>query len=160
MNRQYLYYQLVPKNVHQDLSRIDIYFKSKIQGYRLVYLFEVISIVAFNIRKKGKPAQLQIKYIKKLVPQGDKYLKGLLELEIIKRSGQYVPGKSSFKYVFSRKYQSRNLSFLLNDNQLILRLKNVKAEYNKEKAKSQRRKFLFWFLYLRCQERYCKNCKI
>ena len=122
------YYQLIPEKIHQEFSSIEISLKLKIKGYSSDHLREVVSILSYNIRKDGKPVQLQIEYIKNLVPQGDKYLKGLRDLNIIVRSGQYIPGKSSYKYIFARNYQSQYISVLLRDIKLIRRIHYARAK--------------------------------
>jgi len=81
------YYQLIPEKIYQHLDEIDGLLKPEIKGYSSDNLKEVISIVACHIRKDDEPAQLQMTYIKKLIPQGDKYLIGLINLRFIHRSG-------------------------------------------------------------------------
>src|ERR1035437_9564633 len=101
MDKGKKYIQLIPEKIYRDFSRIESLLKPTIKGYSADYLNEIISIISCHVRKEESTAQLQITYIKKLVPQADRYLKGLMELGIIQRSEQYIPGIKSYKYSFS-----------------------------------------------------------
>ena len=138
MNTGKKYYQLIPEKVFQNLNTIEDLLRPGIKGYSIDNLKEVISIVSCHVRKEGEPAQLQITYIKKLVPQGDKYLSGLIDLGIIERSGIAIKGQTSYKYNFSPEYQSRYLSFPLNNASLIRRIEKAQESFRKEAAKSIR----------------------
>jgi hypothetical protein len=83
-------------------------------------MMEVISLVAYRIRKDGS-SQLQMAYVKKLVPQGDKYLKKLVDLGFIMRFGLYEPNVKSYKYGFPPKYQSNYIYLPLDNTRLIRR---------------------------------------
>ena len=89
------YYQLMPSKVKEALPTIDSLVGSEIAGYCRDYLKEVVSIVACHVRKDEEAAPLKVAYIKKLVPQGDKYLNALIDLGIIERTGYYTPGQVS-----------------------------------------------------------------
>ena len=73
------YFQLIPEKVYQNLPAIDDTIGSMIKGYSADCLKEVISIVATHTRKDVVATQLQMTYIKELVPQGDKYLRCLID---------------------------------------------------------------------------------
>lgn len=133
------YYTLIPEKVYADIDRLDESFKQlSIHGYKLSNLMEIISIVACHTRKDVKTSQLQMTYINKLVPSGQHYMKGLLELGIIERSDFYTPGSASFQYRFSDDYQSKYLSFPLKDNKLIYRIENAQAGLRKKTSGSIR----------------------
>jgi hypothetical protein len=104
---------------------IEELLKPEIKGFSPDCLKEVISILSCHIREEDGSAPLLMEYIKKLVPQGDKYLSGLIELGIIERSGQYIPGSTSYKYNFASDYQSKYLSFVLDNAKLIRRIEKV-----------------------------------
>jgi hypothetical protein len=126
------YFQLIPEKIIQNISGIEGNIKPKIKGYLRENLYEVVSIVASQTRKDGNPAQLQMIYIKKLVPQGDLYLHGLLSLNVIFRSGNAVKGKTSYQYTFTPEYFSKFISLPLNNQKLINRI--MKAHEQKNKA--------------------------
>jgi len=132
------YFQLIPDIVYQNLNTIENILRPGIKGFSSDNLKEVISIVACHVRKEDESAQLQITYIKKLVPQGDRYLSGLIDLDIIQRSGFPIPGQTSFKYNFSPKYHSRYISIPLNNAKLIKRIETVQESFRKETAKTIR----------------------
>ena len=139
MNQVKKYYQLIPEKVCQDLFLIEDLIISRIKGFTRDNLKEIISIVACHVRKDGEPAQLQMEYIRKLVPQGDKYLLSLIDLGIVDRSG--IASKQqgiSFKYNFSPEYQSKYLSLPLTNASLIRRIEKAQETFRKEAAKSAR----------------------
>lgn len=128
----------MPEKVYQSLSFIEDLIGPEIKGYSLDNLKEVISIVACHIREDQNRTPLKMTYIKKLVPQGDKYLLVLVDLGIIQRSGYAIKGQTSFKYNFAPEYQSRYVSIPLNNAKLIRRIEKAQEGFNKEAAKSVR----------------------
>jgi len=131
------YIQLIPEKINKNILGIERTIQP-INGYCRDNLFQVISIVASQTRKNGEPAQLQITYIKKLVPQGDKYLKELIKTGIIQRSGFPVKGQSSYKYNFAPDYLSKYFSIHLTNAKLIRRIEQARTQNNKVAAKSIR----------------------
>lgn len=138
MKKERRYCQLMPEKIYQNFSDIEVVIKPKIKGYSRDHLKEVISIVACHVRKTGEPSQLQITYFKNLVAQGDKYLKALIELNIIQRSGNSIVGKTSYKYDFSDEYRSRYVSLPLNNAKLTRRIELAQKETYKKDTKSAR----------------------
>ena len=132
------YYQLIPEKVLKELPAIVGLLSTEIKGFCPDYLKEIISIVACHIRKDSEEAPFKMTYIKKIVPQGDKYLKGLIELEIIKRSGTAIIGQTSYKYSFAPDYKSKFLPVPLNNQKLIRRIELASEDMRKEAAKSIR----------------------
>ena len=133
------YYQLIPEKVLQALSDIVNLLRTEIKGFSEDCLKQVISIVACHIRKDNSEVPLKVTYIKKTVPQGDKYLKGLNELEIIIRSGTAIKGETSYKYSFAPDYKSKFISVPLNNQKLIRRIELANEVLRKEAAKSIRK---------------------
>jgi hypothetical protein len=132
------YYQLIPAKVYKELSTIESLLSKEIKGFSSDNLKQVISIVAYNTRKNEGSAQLQLAYIKKLVAQGDRYLKGLIELNIIQRSGNAIKGHCSYQYNFAPEYYSKYISLSLKNPKLILRIEKAKKEFQKNVSKSIR----------------------
>jgi hypothetical protein len=133
------YYQILPEKVYQELSVIAELIRPEIKGFSLDYLKEVISIVACHVRKDNGPTPLSMWSINKLVPQGQFYLMGLINLDVIKRSGQFIPKANiCYQYDFTPEYQSKYLSFPLNNPKLILRIQTVWNNLRKQDAKSIR----------------------
>lgn len=121
------YYQLVPANVLNSINDIEAVIMPKIKGYKREYLYEVVSILASHVRKDNKPAQLQISYIKQLVPQGDRYLHELINLRIIDRTGTPLKGLQSYQYSFSETYYSRYIAVALLNQFLINRINKTRG---------------------------------
>lgn len=138
MNTSKPYYQLIPEKVFQDFSTIIDLLRPQIKGFNTDYLKELISILSIHIRKDQEATPLKMKYIKILVPQGDKYLKGLIDLGIIERSGFAKVGESCYKYNFSPEYFSKYLSFPLHNAKLILRIEKANEEIRKDPVNSVR----------------------
>lgn len=132
------YFQLIPEKIIQSIAGIERKIQPKIKGYCSDNLKEVISIVACHVRKDKGSSQLQMTYIKNLVPQGDKYLIGLIDLNIIQRSGFPVKGQSSYQYNFTPEYLSKYISLPLRNAKLILRIEQARTKYIKVAAKSIR----------------------
>lgn len=137
-NQKPKYYQLIPAKIFNELSGIEDLVKPKIKGYCSDYLKEVISIVASSTRKNINSSQLQITYLRKLVPQGDSYLKKLIDLNIILRTGNAIVGQSSYQYIFAPEYQSKYIVLPLNNAKLIRRIEMARKERLKEAVKSIR----------------------
>jgi len=112
-NRKSTYHQLIPEKIYRYFSVIEDLLRPEIKGFSSDNLKEIISIVAYHIRKNEGSAQLQMTYIKKLVPQGDRYLNGLIDLNIIQRSCNAIKGQCSYQYNFSPDYQSKYISLPL-----------------------------------------------
>ncbi|MBA7533400.1 hypothetical protein ES705_25639 [subsurface metagenome] len=133
------YYQLIPEKILQHLPDIESLIRPQIKGFSSDNLKEIISIIAYNIRKNEEgSAPLKITFIKKLVPQGDKYLLALIDLGIVTRSGNYIPGEISYRYNFSTEYQSKYIHTKLRNQKLVCRVRGVYDEKNKEVRKQVR----------------------
>lgn len=121
------------------VEEIEKKIKGDISGYKRDYLLETISAVATRQRKNDNgeylPAQIQKSYLKKLIPQGDKYLDGLVNTNIIRRSGQYTPGERSFEYSIEPNFKSPYARLPLTNAKLIRRLQVV---YNNKKTKNSK----------------------
>ena len=138
MNQPTKYYQLVPEKVFQNLPVIAELLSQDITGFHIDHLKEILSIVACHIRKDENCTPLKITYIKKLVPQGDKYLSGLINLDVIQRSGIAIKGQASYKYNFAPDYLSKYISLPLNNAKLIRRIESAHQELRKQDTKSIR----------------------
>ncbi len=132
------YYQVIPERVLKDLPVITDLLAPDIKGFDVDCLKEVISIVAIHVQKNSGSAPLKMVYLKKLVPQADKYITGLISLGVIEREGQYIPGEISYSYRFTPEYNSKYKTIALDNAKLIRRIKTVWNDLNKEAAKSIR----------------------
>lgn len=133
-----IYHQLIPERILQSIQDIEAAIKPHIVGYSRINLFQVISIVAYHTRKDKEGAPLKIRYVMNLVPQGDKYLKKLVDYGIIERLGNAVPGKTSYLYRIADQYYSKYESIKLTDQRLIRRIDQARQKIHKEIAKSTR----------------------
>jgi len=138
MNEGRIYYQLIPAKVKEALPTIEGIISPEIKGYCRDNLKEVISIVACHVRKDEEATPLKMNYIKMLVPQGDKYLMSLIDLDIIERSGYYIPGQVAYKYSFTSDYDSKYTTSSLTNTKLIRRIEQAHEKLRQEAAKSVR----------------------
>lgn len=132
------YYQLMPEKIYQVFDTVSDLLKPTIKGYSDDYLKEIISIIAYHIQKSKGTAPLKIEYLKKLVPQGDRYLMGLIDIGIVQRSGYAVKGQSSFKYCFTPEYFSKYISLSMDNAKLKRRIELARDGFRKEASLSIR----------------------
>ncbi len=135
MKKGQIHIQLIPEEVHKLLPIIESILQSEIKGFLSDNLREVISIVACHVRSEEDYTPLKMQYIKRLVPQGDKYLNGLMKLGIIQRSGFPIPGQTCYKYKFIEEYQSKYCQVPLHNPRLKRRIEKVQEEFRKESTK-------------------------
>jgi len=136
MNQGQKYYQLIPEKVFNELPAISELIKADIKGFSEDNLREIISIIACHIRKDdNEDPPLRMKYIRKIVPYGERYLNGLIELGIIKRSPYYIPGEISYRYNFTENYLSRYITAPLTNTKIIYRIENAYQDLGKESIK-------------------------
>lgn len=138
MNSKKKYYQLIPENVINIIPDLSELLMPEIKGYSEDCLKEVISIVASHTRKDENCTPLKMTFIKKIVPQGDKYLTALIDLGIIQRSGTAIKGVISYKYSFAPEYFSKYKAISLNNAKLIRRIEKIFEDLQKEVMKSIR----------------------
>jgi hypothetical protein len=138
MNDRKLYYQLIPEKIKEALPAIEGIMAPEIKGYSRDCLKEVISIVACHVRKDEEATPLKMTYIKKLVPQGDKYLTALIDLGIIERTGYYVPGQAAYRYSFAPDYESKYIASFLDNAKLTRRIEKVFEQFTREATKKVR----------------------
>lgn len=128
------YYQLIPEkvlNVWPELCEL----LNDIPGFRDSYLKQAISIVAFSLQKGGEAAPLKMAYLKKVISQGDQYIKALLDVGILARFGGYKPGKASYKYRFAEGYESEYKTLKVTDAKLIRRIEALELHLKRRNSK-------------------------
>jgi len=130
------YYQILPEKIYYEISTISELIRPIIKGFSEDNLKEVISIIACHIRRDNGPTPLSMAYINKLVPQGQFYLTGLMNLEVVLRCGQYIPGQLCYQYDFASEYQSKYIPIPLDNAKLILRINTVWEELRNESSRS------------------------
>lgn len=138
MNKEKKYYQIMPELVYKDLETISELMAPCMSGFQLDNLKEVLSIISCQIQKSNGTAPLKMSYIKKLVPQGDKYIRGLMDLAIITRTGRALKGVASYRYSFAPEYDSKYIPHPLLNQKLIRRIEAAQEGLRRECAKSVR----------------------
>ncbi|MBN2611116.1 MAG: hypothetical protein JXB00_06130, partial [Bacteroidales bacterium] len=138
MRKHCQYWFCLPAKVAEHLPEIEELIRPTIKGFSPDNLKEVISILSCHIRKDEADTPLKMNYLKMLVPQGDRYLKGLIDLGIIARSGHYMPGKFSYNYTFDPEYWSKYVTAPLRDARLKRRIEKAQDILRKEADQSVR----------------------
>lgn len=136
MNDNKPYFQLIPEKIFQVLLDIESIMKPEIKGFQPDYLKEIISIIALHVRKDdNEDSPLKMKYLRRIIPYAERYLNGLVDLGIIKRSPYYIPKEISYRYNFTPEYQSRYISLPLDNSKMIFRIKEAYNDLGKEAVK-------------------------
>jgi len=135
MKKESTYFQLTPEKILHCIADIAELLKPNFKGFSIDNLKEVISIIAFHTQyhdeDQAPAAPLNMVFLRKLVPQAGQYMKGLINLGIVQRSGAYKPGEASYKYQFSPEYQSKYIRVILTNAALIRRIKTAHAKAKK-----------------------------
>lgn len=147
MKSERTYYQLIPEKIFNSLDPLHDLLSPLIKGYSPDNLKEVISTISYLIRKEQGPVPLSISHLNKLVPQGQLYLKHLMDLGFVKRSGRFIPGETCYKYEFAPEYRSRFIPIKLSNPKLRRRIDQVWYEIRKQdnatiKGRSEQSKYL------------------
>jgi hypothetical protein len=131
MRAEIKYYFCIPEKVMEILPDLETLASDEIPHFNILYLKELITLIAMNQRKNEGQARLKTAYIKKLVPCYEKYFRFLIDLGVIRRTGQYIPGEVSYSYSFTPEFNSRYKYFPVNDMQLVRRIQNNNLGRNK-----------------------------
>jgi hypothetical protein len=136
MNKlQKIYYQLIPEKVLEILPKLETSMKG-IPGFSSDRLKEIISIIATHIRKDDAGwAALKMEYLRKQIPQADKYIEELRRLVIIERSGYACIGKTSYKYRFTLAYRTKYIRLPSKNLNLIRRNAKLGTTMKKRNSK-------------------------
>lgn len=136
MSERDKYFQVIPEKILNELPAISALLSNKIFYYNEDYLKEIISLIAIHVQNKDEAAPLKMKFLEKIVPKADKYIKHLIELAVITKSKYYIPGQTSYKYDIAEAYKSRYKAVPLKNMKLIRRIKDAYAYVRRENAKS------------------------
>lgn len=136
MKNESTFFQLIPEIILKRIEEISDLLRPNIKGFSIDNLKEVISVIACHTQykkdeDKSPAAPLNMAFLKKLVPQADNYMKGLIKFGVVQRSGKYNPGETSFKYQFSPEYQSKYTRIILTNAALKRRIKTAHAKTKK-----------------------------
>jgi len=119
------YYQLIPRKVLNAWSDL-VGMMQDIPGFSEDYLKQIISIIAYRIRKDG-PSPLMMKYLRKVVPHAELYLKRLMEFGVINRQS-YKVGSTAFRYSFTEMFDSDFVALKLTNAYLIRRIESKQRD--------------------------------
>jgi hypothetical protein len=132
MKGQQKYYQLIPANLLEVIPVLNGLL-CDIPGYSESNLKQLISTIAFHIRKDENSAPLKMTYLKKVVPQAGKYISALIDLGIIERLGSYRVGVTAYKYRFTEESEYKKIP--AEDPKLIRRIQKLNIELKRRNSK-------------------------
>jgi hypothetical protein len=132
------YFYCIPEKVMESMPDIESLAAMEVPHFNPSYLKELITLIALHQRKDEGEAKLKAKYLNRLIPHYQSYLRFLIDLGVIRRSGKYVPGEVSHSYAFISDYLSRFKYFPVNDMYLVRRIqKNNLKRHNTRKYPGQ-----------------------
>lgn len=141
-NTDFLYIQLIPEKIYDQLEFIETEIKSFIRAYSRSRLQQIISIIAFHLQKDDdRPAMeprasLNMTYLRKQVPQAEDYIKELSGLKIIGCDKFAIAKEKNFDYWFTPAWDSKFIEVQLKDMKLINRLNDLLIAKTKENISS------------------------
>lgn len=124
MIKQVQYYFCYPGKVNESISLLCDIGKSEIPHFNPSYLKEMLTLISLHNRKDQGNSVLKAKYLNQLIPGYQNYVRFLMDLGIIQRSGKYIPGETSYQYCFTPEYKDRLVYRTVTDQYLIRRLIN------------------------------------
>jgi len=132
------YYFCIPEKVMNVLPDLEALAINEILHFNTSYLNELITLIALHQKKDEGQAILKAKYLNKLVPNYQNYIRFLIHMGVIKRTSQYIPGEVSYSYSFAPEYNSRYKYCPVDDMFLIRRIvKNNLKRHNTHKYPGQ-----------------------
>jgi hypothetical protein len=132
------YFICMPGKIVDAWPDIETLAADEIPNFNPSYLKELITLIAINQRKDEGQAKLKAKYLNKLIPHYQAYIRFLVDLGVIRRAGKYIPGEVSYSYSFTPEYASRYKYFPVDDMRLVIRIqKNNLKRHNTHKYPGQ-----------------------
>jgi len=128
------YFYCIPEKVQNLLPDIEEK-PPEISGFCIDYLKEILSIISIHIKKDNQGANLMITYLRKIVPQADKYINYLIKAGIVERDQSYKVGQKSYTYKFTPAYESKYSTSLLTNPKLIRRIEKQQRHLKKRNSK-------------------------
>ncbi len=128
----------LPEKIMEVLPDIEALASNEIRHFNISYLKQLITLIAMNQRKDEGQAILKASYLNKLIPNYQSYIRFLIDLGVIRRSGRYVTGEKSYSDSFTPEYLSRYKYSPVDDMSMVRRIqKNVIKRHDTRKYPGQ-----------------------
>jgi len=141
-HRKYIW--LIPGKILDRLQNIDKNY-TPFHGFNIDYLYQTVSTISVNLREDSDGvfyARISSVVLRKVVPNGGRYIKYLQQIGVIVRNKRYKPREHSYGFKFAPKYESKFVIIPVTNHRLILRIKNANTylrNRNSKKYPSQNR---------------------
>jgi hypothetical protein len=122
-----LYKQIIPEKLEPKIMDIEKH-PPKIPGFRISYLRQIIYWICTKKEKNGF-SYLNMKYLRKYIPQAEQYIKYLLSIHLIERTKGYIPGEMSYGYRIASDYDSKYIVKIATDQKLIRRIQKTPRKF-------------------------------
>jgi len=121
------YKQIIPEKLELKIKDIERH-PPRIPGFRMAFLMQIIYWICTKKEENGY-SYLNMKYLRKQIPQADQYIKHLLNTCLIERTKGYIPGERSFGYRIALEYASKYIVKTVTDQKLIRRIKETPRKF-------------------------------
>lgn len=121
------YKQIIPEKLEPQIQEIEKH-PPKIPGFRMSFLKQIIYWICTKKEENGF-SYLNMKYLRKQIPQAEQYIKYLLSKGLIERTKGYIPGERSYGYRISSEYESRYIVKTVTDQKLIRKVNEAPRKF-------------------------------
>jgi len=99
-----------------------------IPGFRISFLEQIIYWICSKKEENGY-SYLNMKYLRKQIPQAEQYVKYLLSIPLIERTKNYIPGKRSYGYRIATDFESKYVYRIVTDQKLIRKINETPRKF-------------------------------
>jgi hypothetical protein len=121
------YKQVIPEKLEPRIKDIEKH-PPRIPGFRQSFLLQIIYWICTKKEENGY-SYLNMKYLRKQIPQAEQYVKYLLDVNLIERTKGYIPGERSYGYRIATEFESRYVFKTVTDQKLIRRIKETPKKF-------------------------------
>jgi hypothetical protein len=121
------YKQIIPEKLEPKIQEIEKH-PPEIPGFRMSFLKQIIYWICTKKEENGY-SYLNMKYLRKQIPQAEQYMKYLLKKNLIERTRGYIPGERSYGYRIASEYDSRYIVKIVTDQKLIRKIKDTPRKF-------------------------------
>jgi hypothetical protein len=121
------YKQIIPEKLEPKIQEIEKH-PPKIPGFRMSFLKQIIYWICTKKEENGF-SYLNMKYLRKQIPQAEQYIKYLLSIHLIERTKGYKPGERSYGYRIDSDFESRYIVKTVTDQKLIRKVNEAPRKF-------------------------------
>lgn len=121
------YKQVIPEKLEPKISEIEKN-PPRITGFRISFLKQIIYWICTKREENGY-SYLNMKYLRKQIPQAEQYVKYLRSAGLIERTNGYLPGERSYGYRIASEFDSRYIVKNVSDQKLIRKIEETPRKF-------------------------------